>query len=96
MIDISSAITTVMQRMKKATPGNGLRMLTYKRDRHVTIIRTDAGMYKIAQHGFENREFEVMEKELKKTLKSLLRKEFPRSRKVRIAACSIDRADMKP
>ena len=85
MIDISSAITTVMQRLKKTEPGTGVKMLTYKRDRHVTIIRTDDNHYMITQHGFEKRNFQIMEKELKKTLKALLRREFPRSRKVRIS-----------
>jgi len=96
MIDISSAITTVMQRLKKAGTGNGIRMLTYKRDRHVTIIRTDIEHFRVVQHGFDNREFEIMEKELKKTLKTLLRREFPRSRKVRITSCSLGSQAQKP
>jgi hypothetical protein len=85
MIDISSAIITVMQRLKKSGPGNGIRMLTYKRDRHVTIIRTDDNHYIVTQRGFENRKFTITDRELKKTLKTLLRREFPRSRKVRIS-----------
>ncbi len=85
MIDISSAITHVMQHMKKTAIGCGLKLLTFKRDRHITIIRTGEAQYTIIEMGFENRTFEISQRELKKTLKTLLRREFHRSRKVRIA-----------
>jgi len=86
MINISSAINTVIQRLKKTRSGSGVRMLTCKRDRSVTVTRTAEDKFKIVEQGFENREFDIAEKDLKKTLKALMKREFPRSRKVRISS----------
>ncbi len=84
MIDISQAVNTVMRRMKKASPGSGIMLLTYKKDRHVAITLTDSGRLMVEEHGFEEQKFEIEQKALKKTLKTLLKREFPRSRKVHI------------
>jgi len=87
MIDISSVIPHVMQRMKNTAIGSGIKLLTFKRDRHITIIRTGDTRFTILENGYENRTFQIESvKELKKNLKTLLRREFPRSRKVRTAS----------
>ena len=89
MVDISSAANTVIRRLAGVSEGSGIRMLTFKKDRSVTIIRIDAGTFRVIEQGFENREFVVEEKRLRKTVKNLLKREFPRSRKVRLSKVSL-------
>ncbi len=89
MVDISSAANTVIRRLAGVSEGSGIRMLTFKKDRSVTIVRIDAGTFRVIEQGFENREFVVEEKRLRKTVKNLLKREFPRSRKVRLSKVSL-------
>ena len=89
MVDIFSAANTVIRRLAGVPEGSGIRMLTFKKDRSVTIIRIDAGTFRVIEQGFENREFVVEEKRLRKTVKNLLKREFPRSRKVRLSKVSL-------
>ena len=89
MIDVSSVVNIVTQRLKKAGPDTGVKLLTYKKDRHVTIIRIDREHLKVVENGFEQQELVIRQKELRRTLKCLLKREFPRSNKVHIKTIHI-------
>ncbi|MBI9113041.1 hypothetical protein [Maridesulfovibrio ferrireducens] len=84
MIDKTSAIETIMRKLKKIEIGHGLKMLTYKRDRSVVIMRTGEDSFSVTQDGFDKEFFTTDFKELKKLLKKLVKREFPRSNKIRI------------
>ncbi len=84
MLDISAVIPTVKKKLKSLPTGHGLDLRTYKRDRSVRIIKLDEESLRVSQDGFEQNEFTIPAAELGKTLKSLLKKEFPRSNKVRL------------
>ena len=91
VIDISSVIITTVQRINKSEPGSGIKILTYKKDRHVSITRIDDTRLQIEERGFEQRKFEIEEKQLKKAMKTLIKREFPRSRKVHLKVITQDR-----
>ncbi len=84
MIDIAGAIPTITTKLKKLPIGRGLDLRTYKRDRSVIILRMAEDVYEIRENGFETNLFKTNLKEMKKVLKALLKKEFPRSNKIRV------------
>jgi len=59
-------------------------VLSYKRNRGVSIIKQDRSGYFVKERGYENQEIHVEERQLKKVLQSIMKREFPRSRKVRV------------
>lgn len=84
MIDKAGAIPTILTKLKKLPVGNGLDLRTFKRDRSVVIMKVDADKYEIEENGFEIYRFETDQKGLKKLLKTLLKREFPRSNRIRV------------
>ena len=57
---------------------------TYKRNRSVIIIKEAEDSFLFLENGFYRDRFTVPANKVKKTLKKMLQKEFPRSRKVRV------------
>ncbi|MFH1216820.1 MAG: hypothetical protein V1706_10015 [Pseudomonadota bacterium] len=84
LINIEIAIKRVAQMLTKISPPQGFEILTYKRNRGVSILLLDNGKISVRERGYEENVFEVAEGELGKLLKSIAKREFPRSRKVRI------------
>lgn len=84
MIDISTLIPTLLKRLKALPEGHYLDVRSYKRDRYLYIIKLEQKLYRIVESGFEQNEFEVDESGLKKNLKVLVKREFPRSNKIRV------------
>jgi len=92
MIDKAGAIPTITTKMKKLPIGQGLDLRTYKRDRSVVILRVAEDGYEIREDGFEKKQFETDFKGLKKLLKTLMKREFPRSNKIRVYEVSTESA----
>jgi len=84
LINIQSAIKRVRQIVRKLEPPQGVEILTYKRNRGITIIKIDDTTVSIQERGYEEKTFLVEIKDLAKQLKSITKREFPRSRKVRV------------
>jgi len=84
LINIQSAIKRVEQIVRKLEPPHGVEMLTYKRNRGITIIKVDDETVSIQERGYAEQTLLVEIKNLGKTLKSIAKREFPRSRKVRV------------
>ncbi len=84
LINIQSAIKRVQQIVRRLDPPHGVEMLTYKRNRGVTIIKIDDETVSIQERGYEEKTLLVEISELGKVLKTIAKKEFPRSRKVRV------------
>ncbi|HDQ41742.1 MAG TPA: hypothetical protein ENN39_12060 [Desulfonatronum sp.] len=85
MIDKSSAIQTLLERLEKLPSGHCLEIRTYKRNRRIMFRRDAQATWSILQEGFEHRLHQgVPRDKLRKLLQSLLRKEFPRSSKIRV------------
>lgn len=84
MIDIGGAIPNILTRLKKLPVGEGLELLTFKRDRGLRIRRTGEDAFTATEFGFHAETYEVDLKAMKKLLKAVLKREFPRSNKVRV------------
>ncbi|MCB2184029.1 MAG: hypothetical protein KQH63_18540 [Desulfobulbaceae bacterium] len=84
MIDKSAVIPFVVQKIKSLPLESSLHLLTYKRDRSIHITRMGDDVLQVQENGFETATFTLKTDKIRKLLKTLLKKEFPRSNKVRI------------
>lgn len=84
MIDKTKASEAVLERLGKLPVGHYLELRTYKRNRALYIVKKGEDDYVIIEDGYVKERFCVGDDKLKKTLSTLLKKEFPRSHKVRL------------
>lgn len=84
MIDKDKIIDTVRERLKKLPVGHYLDLRTYKRNRSVIIVKKGEENLLVIENGYYQERFHLKEEKLNKLLKTLLRKEFPRSNKIRL------------
>lgn len=79
MIDRAGAEAVVTGKARGLTPGQTLRVASYKRDRWIELRRTGEDTFCITQHGFVRTEHDINIKSLRKLLRNLFKREFPRS-----------------
>ena len=84
LINIQSAIKQVQQIVRKLEPPQGVEILTYKRNRGITIIKIDEENLSVQERGYQENSYQVTMGQLPKLLKTIAKREFPRSRKVRV------------
>ncbi len=84
MIARSAFIATVISRLKQLPVNHHIDLRPYKRDRSVLIVKESEEMFLVVEEGFISRRFQVPAAKLRKTLKTLLKREFPRSRQIRL------------
>jgi len=84
MLDKATALPALLRKLDKLPPGHALDLRTYKRNRSVLIRRTGPDEFTVAEDGFQRETFRVAPPGLKKLLKTLLKREFPRSTKIRV------------
>ena len=84
MIDINGLIPAVEKKMGKLPEGHSLDIRTFKRDRQVVLVKLPEDRVLILENGFERERFETDPKGLRRLLKTLAKKEFPRSNKLRL------------
>jgi predicted thioesterase len=84
MIDKATGVETVIRKLKKLPVGHAVDLRTYKRNRSVVIRRTAADEFDVVENGFFQDRFQVDLSKMKKLLKTLFKKEFPRSTKIRL------------
>lgn len=96
MNDKASIIPTVMERLSKLEHGQCLDMRTFKRNRSVAIICTATDTFSIVERGFHQESWHNLSAEkVKRLLKTLLKREFPRSNKIRLyTLASFEEADV--
>jgi hypothetical protein len=85
LVNIGTVLAHALRLLDKTGPPGGIELLSYKRNRTVTILHNGhSGMYYFRERGYEEQDLTVTARELPRLLKSAIRREFPRSRKVRI------------
>ncbi len=83
LVNIDSALTQLKRELKKIAPPGGIELLSYKRNRTVAIIKRGADLYQVCENGYVVQEFTIGHDQLMRKVKSCLKREFPRSRKIR-------------
>jgi hypothetical protein len=84
MLEVTALIPAIMAKLDKLPTGHALDLRTYKRNRSVIIRKQGEESFLFVENGFYQDRFKVPADKVKKALKKLLKKEFPRSRKVRV------------
>ena len=84
LINIDSVLLSLLQKLGKLKPPQGIELLSYKRNRSIAVLLLDNGKILVRERGYRNEEHVVNKAELQKHLKSLVKYEFPRSRKLRM------------
>jgi hypothetical protein len=84
MIDKTRIVDTVCQKLKTLPISHCLDLRTYKRNRSVIIAKLAEDDLLVIENGYFKEVFRVKPEKLRKLLKTLLKKEFPRSRKIRL------------
>jgi hypothetical protein len=83
MIDLGAALPTTLSRLKKLPDGAVLELLTFKRDRGVAVRKTGE-LFEVKEFGYRDETATEDAAGLKKRLKAILKREFPRSNKVHV------------
>ena len=84
MIEKRNLISNLLRRLQALPDGHCLDVRSYKRDRGFMLIRLDADTTRVVEDGFEKQRLDVAAGDLKKTLKEMVKREFPRSNKLRV------------
>jgi hypothetical protein len=84
MIDTTRIIETVLERIGKLPEGHCLDLRTYKRNRSIMIVKKAGDEFELIEDGYYNERLSIQSDKLKKTLSTLLKREFPRSHRVRL------------
>ena len=84
MIDKIRIVDTVCERLKTLPISHCLDLRTYTRNRSVMIAKLAEDDLLVVENGFFQDRFRVTPDKLRKLLKTLMKKEFPRSRKIRL------------
>ena len=96
LLNIATLATDVQRTLKKIEAPAGLELLCYKRNRGVAILKCSDGNLFLKEFGYKDQERTISSSALAKELKTIVKREFPRSRKVRLVKIdSPDELDRK-
>ena len=84
LVNIDSVIRTLLPKLEKLSPPQGIELLSYKRNRSIAVLLLGDNTFLERGRGYREEEQVVEKKGLHKYLKSLIKYEFPRSRKIRL------------
>ncbi|EGT3617424.1 hypothetical protein FHH43_14540 [Clostridium perfringens] len=83
MVSITDFIDVALYTLKRIEINDKVNFKTFKKDRQVKIEKLEDGLFNVKEDGFDRKIFRsIDEKELKKSLKYLQKKEFPKSNKL--------------
>jgi hypothetical protein len=88
LVNIDTVLRTLLQRLDKLSPPQGIELLSYKRNRSIALVLQKDKTILVRERGYRTSEKVLGRDVLLKHMKSLIKYEFPRSRKLRI--CQIE------
>jgi len=84
LVNIDSVIRTLLQKLEKLECPQGIELLSYKRNRAIAVMVLPGNVFLVRERGYREDEQVIDKAGLPKHLKSLIKYEFPRSRKIRM------------
>ena len=84
LVNIDSVLHIVLQKLDKLNQPQGIELLSYKRNRSIAVFLLGDNTFLVRERGYREGEQAIGKAGLIKHLKSLIKYEFPRSRKVRL------------
>ena len=88
LVNIDSVIRNLLQKLEKLSPPQGIELLSYKKNRSIAVLLQEDDTVLVRERGYREADQIMGKKELQNHLKTLVKYEFPRSRKIRM--CQID------
>lgn len=83
MVSIADFVDVALYALKRIEINDKVNFKTFKKDRQVEIEKIDNRLFNVIENGFDRKVFlNLDEKNLKRTLKYLQKKEFPKSNKL--------------
>ena len=83
LINISTVLRHSLQTLAKIPPAGGIGLYSYKRNRKILVEKQATGKFLIHEDGYRISTGELHQDDLENELRSAVKREFPRSRKVR-------------
>lgn len=84
LVNIDTVLRTLLHRLEKLSPPQGIELLSYKRNRSIALLLQADNTFLVRERGYRSSDKVLGRDGLLKYLKSLIKYEFPRSRKLRI------------
>ena len=84
LVNIETVLTDTQRLLKKIPPPGGILLLSYKRNRGIAIIKRSAALVEVREDGYAELRLELTPEKLARELGTMIRREFPRSRKIRL------------
>lgn len=84
LVNIDSVLRTLLQKLNKLNPPQGIELLSYKRNRSIAVLLLDENNILVRERGYRDEEQIIEKSLLPNYMKKLIKYEFPRSRKVRL------------
>ncbi len=84
LVNIDNIVNDTIRIAGGLSPDTGVELMSYKRNRTISITFLGNQMFRLVEKGYVEQETTISFEELPKLLKKAVKKEFPRSRKVRL------------
>ena len=84
LVNSETVLREVLAALKKIGAPAGLTVLSYKRNRGIDLLRREGETVWVRERGYREEECTTTLAELPRLLDAMLRREFPRSRKIRL------------
>jgi len=84
LVNIETAYAELMYHLKRCSAGGGMELMSYKRNRTIAVIKVTSENYRLLEKGYVVGETTVNLAQVEKKLKKIMKREFPRSRKIRL------------
>ena len=84
LVSIDNGIQHTLRLLRHCQEQCGVQIYSYKRNRFITVIKLPSDRYMVEENGYQVKSSEIDAGQLQKYLKVLFKREFPRSRKLRI------------
>jgi len=84
LINIAAVLRSALQKLRKAEISSGIGLYSYKRNRKILIFKKSEDCYILIEEGYLHQEKSLPPESLEKALGDGIKREFPRSRKVRM------------
>lgn len=84
LVNVEIVYVELTHYLKKCPLGSGMEIMSYKRNRTIAVIKVDADTFQVVEKGYVEEEWMTHFDKLEKKLKKVMKREFPRSRKIRL------------
>ncbi len=84
LINLDAVFQECLRYMRTCPANSGVELMSYKRNRTIAVTSLGNDTFILLETGYIEGESELAFNELQKELKKAMKREFPRSRKVRL------------